>query len=505
MSVKLRRFSKEVGLAELLLYAMILVSPLVVYRLDFLGFNLSAQRLLVLSAGGTWVLRHLIHRRLPLPPSRKILVVLGVFALLISYEAAQLLRTVQLGFALSFVAGLVGGFVIVSVIVLILDTAQKLKLGVTAFLASSVIPLALGLYQTLGMRLGYPPVLPFKSYLYSGAPIDAFPILIQGGFFVRASSDVGAPAFHGEYIVFVTMFLLALLIYRRSSATQLAAVGLLLTLTGFSLLSTIARSAWLLMAVGLVFIAFHARKDLWSFVTGRLSRWVLPGVATGMIVLVLITAFPLVGVFQDSVGSVVWEPKRQLTAEEIEAGVNEPVDASPNVLRQSTSEHQQLRLGAVDIFLKNPVFGVGLGNLGVATEQLPGTSSAQATGFNFLAEGGLVGILVLALFMGAFLLPIRSAFLRHRGNPILGPYLMGLYGCVFLLVLNNTVIYDTLFSDYAWVILGLSLAAVRASNGGAPGSETPLWREGMSHSSHSPKTMSKTPESHVHNSIQKPA
>jgi hypothetical protein len=451
---------KGSGPAEVLLYAMILVSPLVVYRLDFFfGVNLSAMRMLVLLAAGMWALRHLLDRDLPRLPGRGVLVVLSTFVLLIAYEVAQLPRTEQPGFALNVIAVLVGGFVIVCTMVLILDDQRKLKLAMLAFLASSAIPIAVGLYQILGPRLGYSPILPFRDFLYSDLRADVFPTMIQGETVLRASSTLAAPAFYGEYIVFVTMFLLALLVYRRFSATWLLVLGILLTLTGFSLLTTIARSAWLLMAVGLAFLVFHVRRDLWSLVTSRSSRWVLPCIVVGMLSLVLVTAFPAAGIFKDSFGSIVWEPVTKPTG--AQPGATKPTDIQPNWLRQSTGEHQEMRINAVKVFLQHPVFGVGLGNLGVVTGQGPGISSAHATGFNFLAEGGLMGIFVLLLFMSAFLLSIRRTFLRHRQDQDLRPYLMGLYGSVFLLMLNNTVLYDTLFNDYSWVLLGLNLAAVR--------------------------------------------
>ena len=78
----------------------------------------------------------------------------------------------------------------------------------------------------------------------------------------------------------------------------------------------------------------------------------------------------------------------------------------------------------------------------------------------------MVGVLILLLFMGSILIPVRRVFVRN-GDPGWHPYLLALYIGVALLMFNNLLIYDTLFRDTSWVLIGLGLVAVRNFTNGS--------------------------------------
>jgi O-antigen ligase len=463
MSQWLRRFAP----AELFVYAMIFVSPLIVYRLPFEGVSLNLQRLFLVLALGAWVVHRLVKRDFSLPDLRAVLPTLGVFALLIAYWAVQLPFTRQPGYAYQFVALLIGGFVIVSTIALILNTTRKLKIGVLVFIASSLIPLGVGLYQGMAAAFaGFTSKVPFARTLsYDPRFIKNVSTTIQGERIPRIPGTLGSPSFFGEFLVYVILFLGLLLIYKRLSTPRTLLTGVLLSVSLFCLIATISRSAWLLMALGLVLVVFHARRRLWAFLKGR--GWVVPGIAAGTVALLMVANFPLGLVADSSLDSVVpgYEPQFSsytptLIAAEKVATESESGE-SQSGLERSTESHLKFRAEAVGMFLENPVFGVGLGNFGDNAGQPERLSSAHAYGFTFLAEGGIVGVAVLLLFMGSFLVPVRRALRREGGHTSWRPYLLGIYICLLLLMFDNLLIYNTLLRDTSWILLGLGLVAIR--------------------------------------------
>lgn len=447
-------------LAEFFVYAMIFVSPLVVYRAELFGVSLSLQRLFLMLAAGTWLANRLAKRDLSLPRPGLALVPLGAFALLIVYELAQLPITTQPGYAYQFVAKMIAGFVLVSMMLVVLDSPRKLGRGMLAFLASSVIPLAIGLYQTLGGVFGYEPRLPFWEQL----PFDDRFLLnltfrVYGEEIPRISSTLASPPFFGQYLTFVALLLGIMLVYKKLSILHTVAAGSMLTVALFCLLYTVSRSAWLVAALGLVMVAALARRELLAFLKGRISRWVLPGVVAGVLSLVLVSGFPLGLMVDSSLDTIVPGYKPQLSSQ---AGTllasTDGQNATPSAgadssgLQRSIDKHFGLRAEAVRVFMDNPVFGVGLGNSG---------TSAHSYGFTFLAEGGIVGIAILLLFLGSFVLSVRRVLQIASPGREWRSYLLWLYICLVLLMINNLFLYNTMLRDTSFVLLGLGLAAIK--------------------------------------------
>lgn len=481
---------KRLQLAEFFVYAMIFFSPLIAYRAEVFEVNLNPQRLFVLLAVATWVINRFIKRDFSLPYLRPALLPLGAFALLIAYEIAQLPFTRQPSYAYQFVAILVSGFVLVSVMTVVLDRPRKIKIAILTFAASSAIPLGIGVYQSMGRAFGYQPRLPFHEYL---SLEDRFLLnlvyRVYGEEIPRISGTLTAPAFYGEYLVFIALFLGIVLIYKKLSILPTLLIGAALSVALFCLLATVSRSAWILAVLGLVSVAVLTRKELAVFFRGKICRWVLPGGVAGIMLLVLVSGYPLGLVLDSSLDSVVpgYTPQfsSQATPPSASGGGQEnsaapsqaPSQATPppaseggqensaasgeeqSGLQKSNNAHLRLREEAVGVFLEHPVFGVGLGNFGAETGQQKGLSSAHAYGFTFLAEGGLIGISVLLLFMGSFVFSARRLLQSAGEDSEWKPYLLWLYLCLGLLALNNLLLYDTLFRDTSFALLGLGLAA----------------------------------------------
>ena len=461
------------------MYALILVTPLIVYRYPLGGINLSLQRvfllLAVLSAGVAIAHGSRDRRRLRLMlTSRPVVLALGALASFIVYEVARTGPSQQPDYARRFVGGLVVGFALITTIVAVLDSAAKVRAGIVAFVASAVLPVLVGLYQLLAPALGYAATLPFAGTL-AVDPIflGTFQADLGGTLVGRIPSTLAAPAFFGEFLVLTITATSALLVGGRipRSWTVLAVPGL--ALAWVALIATVSRSAWLLMAVGLAMLLFHSHRELRAMISRRPRIWwTAPGLAVVLAIFLLTTTVPTGRLISSSIGSLSPEEANAPVVPALRSEssgrsgiltLNPPAVSAPgNSSAASTRTHISLRGDALRVFREHPVFGAGLGNLGPALRQPPGVSSAQTYGFTLLAEGGVVGFGLFVLFLGTVLLPVRQAFLRARGR-VMRPYLLALYIGVALLTLTNVILYDTLFRDTSWVVLGLAVAAAGSS------------------------------------------
>ena len=342
---------RQVSLPELFVYAMIFVSTLVAYRIDLFGLNLSLQRLLILLALGSWISYRLFGYNSAPTNLRPLFAPLGAFVVLIIYEALQLPFTQQPAYAYRFVAILVVGLVVVITMVLVLNTPRKLKLAILTFIASALIPAGIGVYQSLGSVLGYTPVLPFWNYLsLDRLFLGNFQTRLGGELVARIPSTLTSPAFYGEFLVFVMLFLLTLVISKRLSVAHALIVTFMLSLLGFNLLATLSRSAWLLIALGLVMVLFVARRELFALLRNRIARWIIPGAAVGILTLVLVTNFPLGATFTSSLNSLTGSTSQTSSERDDMQGSPSYEDRE----LRSTAAHMRLRGEAVEVFSQNP-------------------------------------------------------------------------------------------------------------------------------------------------------
>lgn len=471
---------REASLEELFIYAMILVSPLIVYRVDVAGINLSLQRILILLAAGTWVTRRILDRNFTLPQIRPALIVLGAFTVFLAYEILQLPFTQQAGYAYWFVFNLLSGLFIISVMVLILDSRRKLKIALLAFLGSATVPLIVGLYQSMVRQFGYSASLPFADYLSPDRMFLGNFRAVFGDIYVpRITGTLATPAYYGEYLVYISIFVIAFVLHKRLRTGYKLAAAALLSITSFGILATVSRSAWILMILGVFGVVFHTKiAASWAFLRARVSRWVLPTVIAGFLGLVVLAGFPLatvIGASAQGVSRVILTQEQPTPSSgNGSAGPTDTADTAgstgknsaagstgstgKNSAAGSTTAHLRLRGEALQVFAQHPVLGVGLGNLGVEIGQ-KGVSSAHTWGFTILAEGGIVGEAIFLTFLGALLFFTRRAYLTGRRDPEWKAYVLGLYVVIALLVLNNILLYDSLFRDTSWVIMGLALVA----------------------------------------------
>lgn len=456
-------------LVDLMVCGLVLVSPLTVYRVD-VGVNVSLQRLLLGLLMATLAVQVVRRRRTLRRPARPALLALAAIGTFLLYEVSQLARTEQPEFTMRFLGAFVAGVLVVVALVVAIDTERALRRAVIAFYASAVVPVAFGLYQLAGATLGYIPTLPFSGLLSTDALFLAnFQASVNGLAVPRVPSTLAAPAFFGEFLTFVAVALLAvLLLGEQRRLRQLLPTLAFVVLVVTSLVATFARSAWILFALGVLVVAFHGRRHLRSALLGRGRRWLVPAAAAMCVLMVPVFSFPL--------GSSVSGMLESLSVTRNDRGpivrvggsgdpilTLNPVRSNVNTAIASTQTHLELRRQAADLFRERPLVGVGIGNYGVKTGQPTGVSSAQSYGFTVLAEGGVVGFALFGGMLVALLAAARSAFVSsRRAGPWAGA-LLGLYVMITLLAVNNLLLYDTLYLDTSWVVVGLALAAANVA------------------------------------------
>lgn len=448
---------------EALAYGLIVVSPLTVYRVS-IGVNLSPQRimlLLLIAALAADVVRRRRALRWPTRPvAIAVLTMIGFFV----FELTQLPRSEQPDFAERFLGGYAAGLVIVVVLLLVFDDVRVLRRAVIAFLVSAVIPLMLGVYQLAGASLGFTPTLPFASLLsVDQVFLGNFSTSSAGLAIARVPSTLAAPAFFGEFLTFIALVALSWLLVAEHRRTRLLAICCLLALAMVNLLATFSRSAWILFALGAVLVLWQARRRLVPALFGKGRRWLVPTMAVMCAVLATMLPFAVADVVQAGLDSLDFTERNESSVVERQfAGevlTLNPGRVDPNSASASTLTHLNLRRNAIELFTEQPLFGVGLGNYGVRTEQVAGVSSAQSYGFTVLAEGGVVGMFLFATMLISLALVARHALRASPQEGDLRALLLGLYVSMILLVINNLLLYDTLYLDTSWIVMALVLAA----------------------------------------------
>jgi len=200
----------------------------------------------------------------------------------------------------------------------------------------------------------------------------------------------------------------------------------------FLLINTFARSSWLLLFISSgIYLFFLIKKR-------KLKKVIFNNL------ILILAASIIMGIIFFKFGGVVLSRS------------NNFLDKSS----MSTAGHIQTRGKALKFFAEKPVFGIGLGNFGVRLKQDRATSSSHAFLLTELAEGGMIGFLLLSSFLTYILIMLLKIFNRMPEGSMMRLYLFGLLVTYMTFFLNNIIIYDTLFRDTNLVIIALSVSAI---------------------------------------------
>ncbi len=304
---------------------------------------------------------------------------------------------------------------------LVLDARVQTKLLIFSFLGGLVVPSLLAWYQVL---VGSSPAssvfgLAFQDALVLGTSV----ITTEGERLLRAYGSFPHPNIFGGYVVTAILFLLWIGWNGRKEFFWWWTIA---TLFGSAFILTFSRSAWLALGVGVVVIAgaawrFHARP---SYHLQKIAFFC----ALGML----------------AAGSIFSQ------AIFTRFDISERLESLS--LNERVSGYEQFD----DVFLKNPVTGVGLGNYTVVLSFL----FLEQSVWNYqpvhnvfllmLAEIGLLGFLIFVWWGMAVGKIIIFVFQKPQGFFGIG---LGVSLCILVL-----------FDHYLWSLWpGLALSAFTIS------------------------------------------
>jgi hypothetical protein len=419
----------------------LLAAPYYYYRFPIGAFNLTLFRMLLVVAAGA----ALSEKTLPVAGRRdtpsggyswRSGVACGLAFL--AYTIAQVGRADEAGAASTLLVQ-AEGYLTVFVILTWACSIDRLITLRNAFLASTVIPVAIGYYQAIGYILtGQMFDLPLKSvfegrlvvyddFLFGGLILHP----LGGSVFPRVAGPMVDPNFFGSFLAAAAVMCLAALLFGagRREARRLWPTGLLLFLVP-CVVATMSRSAWLGLAVGAFYVVRKARSQVGAL--GRLATRL-----TLIAVLSLIAAEALglqpSAILQERVGTY----------------------------EDGLSARRELAEGALKAFAENPLLGVGRTNL----IRFNGYPTAHTFYLTRLGEDGLVGsLLVFGFIIGLWRAPERQighAGESQRANPEWFGAWTGVRGAV-LAVLSANTLYDHLMStEVHWFLIGLFVSVGR--------------------------------------------
>lgn len=414
-------------------YAILATAPLIAYRHDLLNFNFTLQRTFIFIGAAAVLVRMAAARRLGVmraPILFWIPVYLGI-------KVLDLARTQKPEYAVRQIAIIGFGLLIVWIMTETLRSARRVHAACLALALSSTVPVGLGVEQFIVFVSGGRPTLPLQHYLTPLEPDDprlssAFAASSgEWGDAIRPAGTLGGAVAFGEYVSTVFCLVLGVVITSRGRRRAGLAVALYLVVLAALIVTSFSRSAWISAAVGVASVLFivNTRRQIrvrWG--------WVITSVISVIGGTLIIRSF-----YPDA--------------------LNYNFFTMFDTTTTRVSEHLELRIAAMKLFLASPLIGVGLGNYGTLTGQGGLLSSAHAALATELAEGGVLGSTALAMICLSVWLPLLREIRAGHGSTLL-PWAVGLFGGITTLCFNNIVLYDTLFRDTSWPLLGLGAVMV---------------------------------------------
>lgn len=419
---------------ELAFMAAIATAPLIAYRQNILGANLTLQRLLLL-VGIVLFFANIASGRLQKIVRSPALVFFAAFVLL---KAMDLLRTQKVIYSLRQISIILVGMALIWFALQTLRDRSLIKVVLILTVAISPAPVFLGMSQSASAMRGEAPKLPFGDYF--NAREDDDPRLKSTvaystgdwGSAIRANGTLGGPVAFGEYLAQMAAMVGALLVAGKFRPWGRAALWTYLTVLGTMLVASFSRSAWIigLVGIGAVFLA-HTMDGGSSTIRRSLVTWFT-------MLLVLATGATIVWMFYPGALAFNFTSLFDPGSERI-------------------SVHLELRQRAVELWRANPFFGVGLGNYGALSGQGGELSSAHATFVTELAEGGALGVFLLGAACMTVILGLLREVRALDKQDAMYPWALGMLGSTVAVISNNTVLYDTFWRDTTWATFALAL------------------------------------------------
>lgn len=313
-----------------------------------------------------------------------------------------------------------------------------LRLYLLAFVASAV----LGVYQVIAWRVGLPYIDPVNAFTrtFSG------PIVLLYGWgkgIVRVASTFIEPLMFAYALNGVLFVLLALATASpRTSLFSRRAAMIMTGLVGVALLSTWSRSGFIGAIAGFLalLLGFAATRRL------RVHVILLLLVISAVLYVGTTVAFPNVNLtdvlirgFESAISEVFGEPE----------------------LRALIPRGLSWRI-AIDLFVKHPLLGVGLGNYSFYANYFRGGNISELTTFagavwQVISETGVLGLVTYAGCFIAYLSTLWKGLRQHRDTA--HQWLMiGIFATSVAQLVHAQLYTAARLTLSTWIFMGLALA-----------------------------------------------
>jgi hypothetical protein len=404
---------------------LIVTAPLEVYRSSSgAGLNASVFRLalaVAVAALGVDVLRG--RKKFV----RVVAVPFVIYGGLLAWQLISLLfvtanHSLAYRFLGQYAAGLAAAFVITCYV-----ERRDLRVLAGLFGAAAVLPLMAGAFRVFSVSRGASGDLPGLTELPLNLTIEA---ARQGGSSLlngtqRLNATFADPNQFGFYVATAFLVLLgavcsALSFEKPISWRPATSYVLLAVSTGVAIVGTYSRGTWVLAAVGVAVLAAMLGRAFWT------RQRTIAACVVGVIALGL--ASPLIA---------------------SRLGTSEPGNA------KSTEVHTQTMNIALQLVVRHPLTGVGLGGYGRYDNQPLLISSAVSTFLTVAAELGIPGLmLLLAAVVTTSVAAIRSV----RRSPAADRALLAGFVAAFIGLSVGNTIGEAWMNDFQWVLFGSLLA-----------------------------------------------
>jgi hypothetical protein len=404
---------------------LIVTAPLEVYRSSSgAGANVSLFRLalaVALVALGV----DLVRRRKTLKGGLTLPFV--IYGVLVAWQLVSLVFiTPNQSLAYRFLGQYAGGLVAAFVIARYVERRDvRVLIGLCG--CAAVLPLLAAVFRVFSVRNGGSGDLPGLSELPLNPVIEA---ARQSGSFLldgtqRLNATFSDPNVFGFYIATVLLVLTGMvcaivLLEKPIRWKAAASYGLLLFCAAVALIGTYSRSAWLLVAVGLIVFAVILGPAFWT------RRRAMAAGAAALVVLGIAAPFILSRVSSSEAGNAI-----------------------------STHVHEHTMSIALKLVGRHPLIGVGLGDYGHYAGEPPLVSSAHSTFLTVAAELGIPGVaLLVAAIAATAIAAVRSA---AREQWATRAQIAGFAAAYVALAIAN-IFYEAWMDDFQWVLFGMLLA-----------------------------------------------
>lgn len=315
----------------------------------------------------------------------------------------------------------------VALAIFLLDTPERVRMGVRVYVLSSLIPIGMGWYQWVHYKIfGTIARLPIESFALSQSEAAAG---IRYSSFLRPNATFLEPNYYAYFLGSVSLILLGQLVTSEGLLGRIFA-KILFVLTILQLALTLSLSGIIGTLAGVfAFILLVPWKSI------RIIAIVVPlAVVVGLV--------PAVRPIVTQLTTKVYVRSSQA---DTLFGRDQFLSGVPKALVQSGG------------------LGIGFGGLSSVTHE--SISTAHSALLTVLAEQGIFAFVTMVTWMALVLMILARRVIALNGNMFIN---LALFASLLSILVGNLA-YDGMYSfDSAWVLLGLSGAAA-ALNSGAGG------------------------------------